>query len=310
MNNHLCHVLTLMIFPSTVWAGSMIGYLAVTQSAVKPNSVDVLSTARPVSIAIPSGRSGYVLQSDGQVISFDLESPANRNLVFELGSQYVVTDLAATNSGGNVLLCVSVLQKVGNTYRGWIVQYLNGRTIWSWLPTSGIYGGVTVHHKNKRVYAVNSSTTEIISVSLEQNDAHYVGSLAGAARPGPLVVNEDGSALIVGDLANGHLYRFDIVTGRSQLITTTFDRGEIRAIARASQAAVFYVADAARETVWYGKIAGGIFATHAPLRSPEFEDPSGIAVDAGGSVWVTDAKARRLFVFGSDHLGVKQVVRW
>jgi hypothetical protein len=258
-----------------------------------------LGASSPVALAIPNGQRGFVLQSNGEVVSFDLRQSGNIVHVFKIHPSDIAADLTAVELENTSLLCLTVMRRVRNQYQAWAVQVSNGRSVWSWLPRSGFYGGVSVDPHAKMFYVVNSDTGEIFRVPFNRNEAHYVGSVPSFGRPGPVALESDSRGLLVGDAQTGDLYRLDLHTRR----VTTSDvlvGADIRAVASDRAGEFVYVADSGRETVWRLSRKDKGFAAAVFTKPNAVREPSGLAIDPAGYIWVTDARAKRLVRFGPD----------
>jgi DNA-binding beta-propeller fold protein YncE len=266
--------------------------------------------ADPVAISIATNDVAYVLLNDGHVVSFETRTGKVEPSLFVIGRPFIAVDLVVAGGQHDLFLCVPVITRVGQSYRGWLLQWSKTKgEVWSWLPTSGVYTGVAIDEASGGLYVVNGSTSEIFRVSVGKNDARYAGSLQGVERAGPIAMNPDGTALIVGDVSTGSLHRFEVATRVSARISS-LPGADVRAIAVDRRKNVFYVADGAGEAIWSLALTSLKEPVRAFSKWKAFEDPSGVAVDSGGVVWITDEKARRVFRLNADGASAGIPVKW
>lgn len=268
------------------------------------------ASARPAPpIALASWSAGVlVLQSDGQVLEFDVAQRRVVRSVFSTPWSYQAFDLASVRQPNDSVACLSLYNRTVNAANSWVVQIKGTETIWSWLPERGLYGGMAWDTAQRQLYVANSSTNSIYALPLGRNGpAHFVAGLRGAGKIVMLAYDSGGKSVLAIDQANPAVWRVDPATRQAQSLVRLPKAGELRAAAWSDGNRRLYLADSQKECVWDVDFKASPPRVRA-IAGEHLRDPAGLAL-VQDSLWVADEGERSLFEFTLDG-ALKQRIPW
>jgi len=269
------------------------------------------ASARPRLAALTfSAAGGIVLLTNGQVVSFDAATGAIGRRLFQVPLTHQALEAVAWEHRGAPLLCLPVYRRGGNTRESWLLQRSAEKEIWTWLPSRGLYVGVGVDAARGVAYVANATTYEVFAVDLDRPGAEprYVASIRGASQLGAAAFDPVGRELFVADADLPHVYGLSVDTGVVRE-AASLDGAELRALAVGVTGRQLLMADAGHEAVWALPLAaeGGVTRFSGIT---QLKDPTGIAVDSGGRVWVADAGTSSVFRLRADGTAADITTRW
>ena len=250
--------------------------------------------------AAPSGDL-FLLEVNGKVslLTSQADQQHPREL-FRTSTMYNPVDIAASTDGSEVYLFVVQWHSILSQPTWIIDEYSsNGNRVATWKRTSeDVYSGVTVDSQRQIVYLAKAWSGEIHWMSVHQsahNNPTYLMSVFATTSLGALAVDEQKQQLFVADPLKGQLYVADLARKTARLLCSGV--GEPAALAYDRTRQKLYVADRARGRIW--QIAPDAAASKPTVFSPAniLHNPTGVATDKQGFVWVGDAGAHAVYVF-------------
>ena len=174
-----------------------------------------------------------------------------------------------------------------------------------------MYVGVAVDAGARVAYVSNISTAAVYRVAIGQKGpARYVGTVKGAERLGVVALDRNRRRLLAADARTGDVYALDLGAGASTKVGS-LPGSDIRAFAVGPDGRRLYVADSGQEIIWAMDLDAPAPLRGRPLvRRGALEDPSGLAFDPKGRLWVTDAKARAVFRLSADGARTEHRIPW
>lgn len=239
--------------------------------------------------------SGFVLQSDGQLVAFDQTTGAIGKRRYLVPPAYLALDAVGWNQGSRWMVCLPVFQRSRGARQSWLLQYSPAGEEWTWLPSKGAYVGVGIDDAHAIAYVANAATGEVFSLPLGQKKAAatYVGSVPNASQLGSAAYDPGAQDVIISDADYPNLYAVNVASGKSRLLAS-IKGAELRSIAIDPARRTVFVADAGQEVVWAVTLRPSVTVRRFSSL-PEFDDPTAIAVSPTGRVWLADAGASTVF---------------
>jgi len=184
--------------------------------------------------------------------------------------------------------------------RGLVTEYSSdGQPMHTWSALNRAFDGITVDPSRGLLYLGDGVRGEISTLDLQQNATAEPKSfieVAGISRLGSLAFDPDRQRLFAADVGKGGIYVVDLQARKSRPLVSSL--GEPAALAYDATKARLYVADAARRCIWQVPLNGRSPRASVFSSASELREPRGLAIDAGGNLWVADFGAQAVFKLG------------
>jgi len=223
------------------------------------------------------------LHDDGQKLS-----PVGS---FTLPATESPSDLVVGLINGQVSILVSGSNPVSG---GFVTLYTSaGKQLNSWSSAHRACG--MDYDGGHTIFFASCDTNEIYQANLQVGtQTTFVGEVAGAHHLGPLIVDNARGRLLVGEVDNGEVYDMDMKSHHSRLFAQGL--GTPQAFTFSSSQQQLLVADSSRRKIYRLDLTA---TSPPPVEfgvSPQFQEPDGVALLAGGRVAVADDRANAIFV--------------
>ena len=280
----------------------------VVACSVSPRLLSQGRSSPPTAISIASDGRGLVLEANGAIVEIDIKQAKKGRVVYQPNPVYQVMDISARLQGRTPFACATVHLDERASFHAWLVQPVDVRKhAWAWLPGRSYYTGCAFDESKSAVY-VASTTGEVFRVPIGDTRVDRFATIAGVSAIGPLAFNAPRRLLVLADTKSRTLYALNVDT-KSVTKLTKLRSGDIRALALTPQGDRLYVADSDDETIWTIdlKAPSMVKVFSAP---PEFREPTGVAVDPAGRVWVAERRLRKVVQLSADGRTIERSVDW
>jgi DNA-binding beta-propeller fold protein YncE len=266
----------------------------------------------PIAISMANEGDAVVLQLKGRVSSFNVERWTSDGTLYVVPSDYDASDMIVAPTARGQFVCLLVnTNKPSERRRNFVLQLLQGKQTWTYLPVAGSYVGLGVDAGRGVAYVTNATASTVSRVRLgeEKQTISEVAAFPDAERIGAIAVDSAAQRLFVADSDGHRIWIYGLETARTQSIVAE-EFSEIRALIWDDRRKRLYVADAGSEAVWSVDPAGG--APTLLIRDHRFRQPSGVALvtpdllavtdELSGSVWsvgLNDRQIRRTAVLSA-----------
>jgi sugar lactone lactonase YvrE len=249
-----------------------------------------------------------VLEANGAIVEIDIRQAKRGSVVYQPNPVYRVLNLSARAHGRSPFACATVHLDERASFHAWLVQPVDARRhAWAWLPGRSYYTGCAFDDSRSIVY-VASTTGEVYRVPVGGTSVDRFASISGVNELGPLAFNGMRRLLVVADAKSRTLYTLNVDTKAVSRLTR-LRSGDIRALAFTPQGDRLYIADSDDETIWTIDLKSTL-AVRAFADLPEFREPTGVAVDPAGRVWVAERRLRKVLQLSADGRKVERSVDW
>ena len=267
--------------------------------------------SRPSALAATRAGQLFALERNGSVVELDAATGRGKKRWYTPAAGYVGMDLAASINRAGSLLVVALLMRDDGRGSWSVTVRPDGSTTWNLLSPYGVFTGVAIDLPNASVYLSNATTKEVFRTTLgKEASERFVTGLASASRLGPLAYDEASRRLVIGDSIAGDVYALDTTTNRV-IGRTHCGSGEIRALGWDTVRRVVYAVDAGSERVWtIPAESGRLGACRTSFTTGDFREPSGIAILPTHQLWISDGRAKKLFLFASPGSSPAVVADW
>jgi len=206
---------------------------------------------------------------------------------------YRALDMTITSNGNQEEYFVS-LYRGGSEMLAVVRGYtFDGKVTGEWITRQSIVAGIGIDGSTRRAYLADARTPQILTLDLTRSGTSpkTFASVRGAESLGPLVFDPTQQQVIVGDVAGGRVFAVTTTTGATVLLADKI--GEPSALALDVTGNRVLVADAAGHRIFALALKPLKSVLFAAL--PAFREPRALAIGAGGTIWVGDIRAQRLF---------------
>ncbi len=254
----------------------------------------------PSVIAIDGLSTGalVLLDESGTLFRLDPRSPSAALQKFaEVSSDMQVSDLTVALSGREEMVYITAYRAHGKA-ASFVQQYsAAGRQMKAWeLPWewNGPFAGITANPTLQTIYVANSQRGEIYELRLTDKVPQFrlMLRVRSATTIAALGIDVRGQRLFCAD-SKGKVFSIDIASKSVTEIANSL--GEPRALVFDAQNRKLYVADAARARVWLVRVDQRSSRPAAFAADKKFREPSGLAMDARGMLWMGDPSAQAVF---------------
>jgi len=246
---------------------------------------------RPVAIdKLPAG-SLYVLDGQAAVHAVDFQGarPAVTGS-FRFPSGWAPSDIVSAQKDGKNILFLSVNR--GLNGQVWMCS-TTGQTLKFWSFQNGV-AGIDYDLPSSTLFVASGRTPEVFRINLAKDTApEFVGETTGSQRLGPVLYDAKDSAVLVGDVVMGAVYKVEIAHRKSSVLFSGLKSPA--AMKLSGDGSSLFVADAGARSVVRFSMAqpGSAPVTFAAI--PQFRSPSGLAW-VGDRLAVSDDGAQALFI--------------
>jgi DNA-binding beta-propeller fold protein YncE len=254
------------------------------------------SLLRPVALWPASGGGLYVLDKARGLTyipggaGLDLRNSSN---FATFSASWQAVDMAAVRSGSDDRVYVLLAQET----IGMLMCYSNRQFERSWISKT-LLTGIAPDPAGHRLFLSGGLTNEIFVFDLNDPGASptkvFIGVSHGSQLLGPLALDSDQHVLYAGDERTGVIFAIN-TDSKSVSQLTQIAAGQPSALAFESVHRVLYVADSVGRKVWALGVDKNAPKFRIFSRIPDFRQPSAIAVDANGTVWLGDEESQAIY---------------
>jgi hypothetical protein len=275
-------------------SGSLIMLLCAL-SAEHPVGVGATRPTRPAALSKSADGDVFALDSAGSIFRLRVVNQQFTDVrSYPLPSFSSAIDCVSSQLGGKTSVFITARgQSVSYLYEYSREGYLQ-RTWTTFSPLSGLDVDSSAHI----LYVTRSDQAVIYQIDLsKKGELRGIGSVAGATRLGPIVLDANHGQLYLGDLVSGAIYQFDIHTRHSHVIATSHE--SVGALALSADASNLYIAAPDQRRVYSLELhTNGTIRTFSHIR--EFRSPTGLTILNNGSLLVADDVAGKIFLLSQD----------
>ena len=261
------------------------------------------AAAPPVALSVLPSGALLILHDDGAVFSAQQGRPGARPLR-QSDARFVAMDMTVYEGVAPASVFITLWQRNNQAY---LLQFTEqGKEARRWALGPGTYVGTAFDPTTNTLFLVNSSQSEIRSLSLKRPGEipKYVTRVADSDALGPVAVDVRRKHLYVGDAVKGVVFDVDLAKKRTRVLVSSL--GEPAALVYDAQADKLYVADAGRKRVVVGTPSPD--AVFTPIVTTQaFIEPRGLALDRSRNLWVADAGANKVFLLSASGRVVQTV---
>ena len=265
----------------------------------------------PVAISIAADGRGLVLDAAGAIVELDTNHGTKGAVIYQAPPLYQAVNAAAASTGRAPTACISLYTQRRGAFNSWLLQVTDPRKpIWSWLPGRGYYGGCVLDEVKQRAYIASVSTGDVYALHLGVDVAAVrLVTLPNVEEVGPVAFSSKRRLLVVAETDDGTLFQLNVDTPKPTVLAR-ITKGDIRAIAFDPTGDRLYAADSDTETIWIVEVR----TPGAPPRRfselSQFREPTGVAVDHRGRVWVADRRGRQVLRLAADGRKAEHTIDW
>lgn len=252
----------------------------------------------PIAATRADNGSLFLLTSEGDVVAVNLTATSGSvvgHFAFHALGNAVDMTLGSVNS--RPALFIAFNTEISAVPSGRVVALTTeGKTITFWSSPAGTIGGLTFDPSSQTLYFTSGIKPEVFSLKAQPKaQPHFVGSIIGAQKLGPLTVSPDQQRLFITD-AQGDIFYLDL----EKTLQPQGLLGHTRvpqAVLVSPSAAIVYVADSGTGQI-VALAARPKMAAVAPNLTPPgtFRAPSGLAWLDPSHLIVADQRRASVYV--------------
>ncbi len=251
---------------------------------------------QPVALWPASGGGLYVLDKTRGLtyipVGAGLDVKNSSNFA-TFSASWQAVDMTVVHSGSGDRIYVILAQETN----GMLMCYFNRKFEHSWI-TKTLLTGIAPDPQGNRLFLSGGLTNDIYFFDLNDPAASPTKVLVAVHESqilGPLAYDSDRHVLYAADQRTGIVFAVNVdskTVSKAMQLT-----GQPNALAFDSAHRTLYVVDSVGRKVW----ALGVDQKNAKARifssSPDFRQPSAVAVDANGIVWLGDPESHAIYRF-------------
>jgi len=253
---------------------------------------------QPTAMSITNSGSVVILDKSQRVVVVppgpDLQ---HYQVLFTIDPAWEPLDISCSGLDDAQRIFVTVAQ---GTF-GMLLEYSgSGKWLNSW-PQSTILSGLAIDSQNQRVFIAGALTGNIYSYSWNDRSPNPIKTfthIPDANTLGALAIDSRHPILYSSDVGSGSIVSIDL---DSKTVHGVAERvGQPAALAVSSSSNRLYIADSAGRRIWAVSLdaksmKARLFSPPSEFAKSPFRQPSALAVDSHGVVWVGDPDAKAFF---------------
>lgn len=266
--------------------------------------------AQPISVASLGASELVVLESYGRLVVVSTETGKIRTLVRSFAPSRPI-DMSTYTTNGETSIFITASRTAGKSDRALerhaVLQVgTSGKVVSRWdVRRPGYLSGVAAWPEEGALFVANSQTGEISRLRPGSGSGPAVwNALDGVYALGPLAVDAERRTLFAADPVQGALFAIDLDTKRARRIGDRL--GQLLALQVDEASDRLYMADASGRRIWRLDLRDPDAKPTLFSESPRFRQPAGLAI-AGGTLWVADRFAGKLFALSDDGTIVREL---
>jgi DNA-binding beta-propeller fold protein YncE len=206
-------------------------------------------------------------------------------------ASWQAVDMTAVHSGSDDRVYVLLAQET----IGMLMCYSNRQFSHSWIAKT-LLTGIAPDPQGQRLFLSGGLTNQIYEFDWNDPRASPTKvfvAVHGSQLLGPLAFDSDRRLLYAGDQRIGVIFAINVdsksVSQIGQIV------GQPSALAFDSVHRTLYVADSVGRKVWAFGVDKKPAKSQLFSRSPDFRQPSAIAIDANGALWLGDPESQTIY---------------
>lgn len=268
--------------------------LGLLLGSLVPLSAVTSSLLQPVALWPAAAGGLYALNKVGSVIYIpgDIGLDLKNSVTFATFSpSWQTVDMAVVPSGSDDRVYIVLAQET----IGMLMCYSNRKFLNSWIAKT-LLTGITPDLQGQRLFLSGGLTNQIYVFDLNDPRASPTKvfvAVQGAQLLGPLAFDSEQNVLYVADSRTGII--FAINTNSKSVSQVTQISGQPNALAFDPGQHTLYIADSVGRKVWAWSGGKNAAKTRIFSSSPDFRQPSAIAVDTHGKIWLGDPESQAIY---------------
>jgi DNA-binding beta-propeller fold protein YncE len=262
-----------------------------------PLNAGTPGSLEPVALWPAAGGGLYVLDHSRGLIyiptvpGLDLKASSK---FASFSDSWQTVDMTAVRVGSEDRVYVILAQET----TGMLLCYANRQFVHSWIAKT-ILSGIAPDPQGQRLFLSGGLTNQIYEFVWNDPNATPTKvfiAVHGSQLLGPLAFDPESHLLYAGDERIGVIFAIDVNTKSVSRVGQI--AGQPSALAFDSIHRTLYVVDSVGRKVWAFQVGGKAVKPQLFSSSPDFRQPTAIAVDANGTVWLGDPASQAIYQLG------------